>query len=130
MAARVSMPGQARTSIDSMATPSSSSGTAASTGSKASSESARRSQTSRPRGGTTLNASPERRIVGTAVRRSGPAGSALAATRWATAASARSALRPFSGAEPECAGVPVACTSSVPAALRLTITASFPSPSS
>ena len=37
--------------------------------------SARRSQNSSPRPGTTLNASPERSTVGTAVRRAGPSGS-------------------------------------------------------
>jgi len=63
-------------------TSSCSSGTAASTGSKASSRSARRSQSSSPAAGTTLKASPERRIVGTAVSRWGPPGSLRAATSW------------------------------------------------
>ena len=58
--------------------------------------------------GTTLNASPERITVGTAVRWSGRAGRGGAATAWAAAASASSALRPRSGAEPECARAAVA----------------------
>ena len=76
--------------------------------------------------GTTLNASPERRMVGTAVSRSGPPGSLQASTSRATAARASSALRPCSGAEPECAERPCASTRSVAAALRFTITASSP----
>ena len=44
----------------------------------------------------------------------------------ATVASARRALRPFSGADPECEERPWACTWSVAAALRFTITASSP----
>ena len=74
-----------------------------------------------------MKASPERRIVGTAVRRSGPAGSLCAATRWAVVASASSALRPSSGADPECDERPNAFTRSVAAAFRFTITASSPS---
>ena len=120
------MPGQARTRVVVRRTSSSSSGIASSTGSKAPRRSARRSQTSSPAAGTTLNASPERRIVGTAVRRSGPSAAEAAATRWAAVASASRALRPRCGAEPECAGRPCACTRSVPAALRFTITASSP----
>ena len=55
-------------------TSSCSAGMASNTGAKASRRSARRSQSSSPEGGTTLKASPERRIVGTAVSRSGPVG--------------------------------------------------------
>ena len=126
VAARASMPGQARTIVHSSLTSSCSAGTAPSTGSKASSRSARRSQTSSPFAGTTLKASPERRIVGTAVSRSGPAGSLWAATLCAAAASASSALRPSSGAEPECDERPYASTRSVAAAFRFTMTASAP----
>ena len=93
----------------------------------AASLSARRSHVSSPRPGTTLNASPERRIVGTAVRWSGPSGAWQAATACAAAASASSALRPRSGAEPECAARPRALTMIVPAALRWTTTPSAPS---
>ena len=107
-------------------TSSCSSGITSSTGANASRRSARRSQSSSPAEGTTLKAWPERRIVGTAVRRSGPAGSLQAATSCATVASASRALRPFSGAEPECDERPCACTRSVAAALRFTITASSP----
>ena len=91
------------------------------------SESARRSHDSSPRPGTTLNASPACSTVGTAVRCSGPSGACRAATAWAAAASASSALRPRSGAEPECAARPRACTLIVPAALRRTTTPSRPS---
>ena len=72
----------------------------------AASVSARRSQDSSPRPGTTLNASPACSTVGTAVRCSGPSGAWRAATACAAAASASSALRPRSGAEPECAARP------------------------
>ena len=88
--------------------------------------SARRSQSSSPSAGTTLNASPQRTTVGTAVRCSGPCGSWRAATDCAALASASSALAPLSGAEPECAARPWASTRSVPAALRRTTTASSP----
>jgi hypothetical protein len=74
-----------------------------------------------------LKASPERRIVGTAVSSSGPAGSFAPAIACAAAASASRALRPRSGAEPECDDRPAAVTRSVAAALRWTITASSPS---
>ena len=93
----------------------------------AASSSARRSQNSAPRPGTTLKAVPALSTVGTAVSRDGPAGSWQAATACAAAASASSALRPRSGAEPECAARPCACTSIVPAALRRTTTPSAPS---
>ena len=82
---------------------------------------------SSPAAGTTLNASPLVITVGTAVRRSGPPGSWRAATACAAAARASRALAPLSGAEPECAERPCARTRSVPAALRLTTTASSPS---
>ena len=85
------------------------------------------SLTSSPSPGTTLNASPACSTVGTAVRRSGPLGSWQLATACAAAASASSALRPRSGAEPECAARPSACTLNVPAALRRTTTPSSPS---
>ena len=90
------------------------------------SSSARQSQNSSPWPGTTLNASPERSTVGTAVRRCGPCGSWQAATACAAEASASSALRPRSGAEPECAARPWAVTRIVPAALRRTTTPSSP----
>ena len=89
--------------------------------------SARRSQESSPRPGTTLNASPACSTVGTAVRCAGPSGAWQAATACAAAASASSALRPRSGAEPECAERPRAWTLTVPAALRRTTTPSPPS---
>ena len=82
----------------------------------------------RPSPGTTLKASPalqDRRHGGEAVL----ALRVVAARRrrWATWASASSALRPASGAEPECAARPCARTCRVPAPLRLTTTASSPS---
>ena len=64
--------------------------------------------------GTTLNASPERRIVGTAVRRRAPPGRASPATACAAAASPSSALRPWSGAEPECDERPCAGPAACP----------------
>ena len=57
--------------------------------------------------GTTLNASPQRMTVGTAVRCAGPCGSCARGDRLRGRASASSALRPRSGAEPECALRPV-----------------------
>ena len=78
------------------------------------------------RSGTTLNASPACRTVGTAVRWSGPAGAWTPATACAAAAAASRALTPLSGAEPECDERPSATTLTVPAALRRTTTASSP----
>ena len=69
-AARESIPGQRRTSSASRSTPSIAGGTTPATPSSASSRSPRRSQTSSPSAGTTLNASPARTTVGTAVSRS------------------------------------------------------------
>ena len=65
---------------------------------------------SSPAAGTTLNASPERITVGTTLSCSGPWGSWRAATALAVCASASSALRPWSGALPECEARPVAST--------------------
>ena len=69
------MPGQRRISSASSATSSSSAGIASRTRSIASRSSARTSQKSSPAPGTTLNASPERITVGTAVRWAAPCGS-------------------------------------------------------
>ena len=85
------------------------------------------SKMSSPAAGTTLKASPERNTVGTTLSRWAPVGSWRWATVIAAWARARSALRPASGALPECAARPVAATRSVPAALRRTTTPSPPS---
>ena len=127
VASVASMPGHSRTMSGCRVAPPTSAGIASTTRWKASEESARMSLTSSPSPGTTLNASPECSTVGTAVRRSGPSGSWQLATAWAAAASASSALRPRSGAEPECDARPSARTFSVPAALRRTTTPSSPS---
>ena len=120
VASVASMPGHSRTMSGCRVAPPTSAGIASTTRWNASEESARMSLTSSPEPGTTLNAAPEFRTVGTAVRRSGPSGSWQPATAWAAAASASSALRPRSGAEPECEARPSARTFSVPAALRRT----------
>ena len=65
-----------------------------------------------------ISASPALISVGTTLRRSAPSGSwrsAIAIEAWARA---NNALRPRSGALPECEARPVALTRSVPAALR------------
>ncbi len=121
------MPGHTRTISGCSVAPPTSAGSAATTRSKAAASSARMSLTSSPAPGTTLNASPACMTVGTAVRWSGPSGSWQPATACAAAASASSALRPRSGAEPEWAARPRALTLSVPAALRRTTTPSWPS---
>ena len=66
------MPGQRRISSGLSVTPPTSRGMASQTASIASSSSARQSQNSSPAPGTTLKASPERRMVGTEERRAGP----------------------------------------------------------
>ena len=60
---------------------------------------ARRSAMTSPAAGTTLNASPERMIVGTDVSASSPPGRGVAAIACAAVASASSALTPLSGAD-------------------------------
>ncbi len=127
VAASESIPGQRRSMCARSETPSSSGATDPSTASNASRRLARRSKISSPAAGTTLKASPERITVGTALSCSGPAGSCSPATARAVSASASSALRPWSGALPECAARPAAVTRSVPAALRRTTTPSAPS---
>ena len=120
VAARVSIPGQARTSVDSIDTPSSCSGTAVE----------HRAEGGQVVGAQVADEPPVRRdhVEGLARaqdRRHG--GQPLGAGRVAAArppagppsASASSALRPFSGAEPECAGAPVAWISQRPGGLAL-----------
>ena len=104
------MAGHTRSIRGSSSTPSTSRGTAACTDSNASTRSERMSKMSSPAGGTTLKASPERMIVGTTLSRSGPDGSWSVATSIAAWASARRALRPWSGALPEWAARPEAST--------------------
>ena len=127
-AARVSMPGQARTSVVlERARRRAPRGPPRAPGRRPPRRSARRSQTSSPGGGDHVEG-----VAGAQDRRHG--GEAVGAVRsrlppppaGPPSASASRALRPRCGAEPECAGRPCACTRSVPAALRLTITASSP----
>ena len=129
VASRESIGGHRRSSSASSRAPPTSPGIAPATASIASRESARTSQSSSPASGTTLNASPLRSTVGTAVSRSGPEGSCRAATASAAALRARSAFAPASGAEPEWAARPVALTRIVPAPFRFTTTPSSPSAS-